>query len=721
LYGLTLRGGLSRGGTAFKLNTNGTGYTNLWAFDVPAGSGDSHHAGLSQGTDGMLYGTISSCRSNTVGAVFKLSTNGGDLVMLHSFTTNNLDGQIPDARLLEGANGELFGTTVSGGANGSGTLFKINRDGSDYTVLHSFGGVAGDGQWPSDVLSMGSDGSIYGSTLFGGACNEGALFKVGPDGNGYSVLKSFSRVGGDGEQPQGRLICGQDGSFYGTTIKGGSNDCGTVFKLNPTNGTYALLHDFTGDSGDGEWPLAGLVQAADGAVYGTTSSGGDRGFGTVFKLNSDGFGYTVLYSFAALPDGNLPSGNLLQGADGFLYGVTGAGGSNDVGTVFKLGTNGTGYSLLHTFTTNGNDAWGPVGGLAQGDDGTLYGTTADNGTNGVGTVYKLNPDGTGFTVLHSFLTTALDGWTPYAGLLLGQNGTLYGTTRRGGQANMGAVFSFSSDGSSYTVLRNFSNLTNDGREPFGELLKGNDGILYGTTFFGGSTNDVTNDLDRGSVFQLSTNGGCYLTLQGFSGGPNGANLSAGVFQDRDGFLYGSSELGGSLNAGTIFKLGVGPTIFVQPQDQSVALGGKAAFSVTATGGGSLNYQWLYNGLPLSAALDSALSLTNVVRTNAGVYSVRVTNAVGTALSSNGTLTVQVPQLLSRPAMSGNGSFQLTAAYTDGWALQPDDLARFEAQASSNLLTWTTLPNSLTWSNGLMVLSDPGVSNQPVRFYRILEH
>jgi uncharacterized repeat protein (TIGR03803 family) len=721
LYGMTRRGGVSNAGTMFTLGTDGGSYAVLRSFDAPAGDGGSHHAGLMQGSDGTLYGTMYSGGTNTLGAVFKLTTNGSDYAVLHKFTASGFDGQNPDGRLVQGADGTLFATTVKGGTNGYGTLFQISTNGTGYTVLRSFGSAAGDGQCPSDTLALGSDGALRGTTLFGGAHNEGTVFRISPDGSGYSVLRSFASSGDDGQTPRGRLIRGSDGGLYGTTASGGSAGAGTVFKLTLNDSNCTVLHDFGSTTADGQRPLGGLLEALDGALYGTTSEGGDNGVGTVFKLTRDGSSYLVLHSFSAAPDANLPSGTLTQGPDGKLYGVSGGGGSNDVGTVFGLDTNGGSYSVLHHFSTNGTGGWGPVGGLALGRDGVLYGTTADGGSNTCGTVFRMGTDGSGYTVLRTFRTNNVDGRTPYAGLIQGVDGAFYGTTRFGGSTNAGTLFRLNSDGSGYAVIHAFGLSGSDGQEPFGELSQGTDGMWYGTTCYGGAFATPTNDSDMGTVFWCSPDGANYRTVQSFGAtGNNGRNPSAGLYQGPDGFLYGTAELGGDLNSGTVYALGLAPVLIGQPQDRVVLLGGTAVFNVTAVGG-ALNYHWLFNGAPLADAIGPDLTLAGVVRTNAGTYAVQVTNTVGSVLSSNGTLTVQVPQLLSTPVVMPTHSLELTSAYVDGWPLQPSDLSRFDAQVSSNLLNWKTLSNALTWSAGLLLLNDPGSSNQPARFYRVIEH
>jgi uncharacterized repeat protein (TIGR03803 family) len=236
------------------------------------------------------------------------------------------------------------------------------------------------------------------------------------------------------------LIEGRDGALYGTTSGGGSTGWGIVFAINRNASNYRILHFFSGMTGDGG-PIAALIQASDGALYGTTS-GGRRasGYGgTLFTVDTNGGGYAVLHSFTNSSDGADPESALLEASDGALYGATVTGGSYGYGTLFSLNKNGSGYHLLHHFNYPG-DGVTPYCALVEGPDGALYGTTDGGGTDGAGTVFKLNKDGSNYSILHNFSTNGIDGLGPVAGLFLAANGIFYGTTFAGGQAGMGTVF-----------------------------------------------------------------------------------------------------------------------------------------------------------------------------------------------------------------------------------------------------------------------------------------
>jgi len=546
LYG-TGGGGARSSGTVFQLSRDGSGYTVLYSFGTVTGDGRGAN-GLVEGRDGALYGMTTYGGSSDAGTVFKLNKDGSGYTVLRSFSKSG--GRWPAASLVVGNDGTLYGTTSAGGANDLGTVFKINPDGSGYAVLYSFMGGQ-DAASPNGELVIGTNGTLYGTTDYGGMSNfGGGVFKLNPDGNGYAVLRRFSGTDGDGNLPTG-LMEGSDGALYGTTYGGGTNDVGTVFKLNKDGTGYTLLRSFTGTGVDGSAPR-GLVEGSDGALYGTTSSGGTGDVGTVFKLNKDGSGYMVLRSFNLFDGGN-PFAGLVKGTDGALYGVTISNTILADGAVFKLNQDGSGYSVLYHFNGTGGDGKYPAAGLMEGSDGVLYGTTPDGGAN-AGTVFKLNRDGGSYAVVRRFTGTGGDGSGPRARLVEGSDGSLYGTTAGGGiLAVIGTVFKLNKDGSAYRVLHSFSGFGGDGYEPQA-LVKGSDGALYGTTSGGGSDYG-------GTVFKLNQDGSGYRLLRSFTGtGGDGSGPEAGLMEGSDGALYGTTYSGGVINAnnpgglGTVFKL-----------------------------------------------------------------------------------------------------------------------------------------------------------------------
>jgi uncharacterized repeat protein (TIGR03803 family) len=337
-----------------------------------------------------------------------------------------------------------------------------------FTTLFSFDGTDGEG---SSALVQATNGDLYGTTLNGGANNDGTVFKITPSGT-LTTLYSFCLQSGcpDGGSPFAGLIQGTNGDLYGTTALGGANDtpncsgyalpgCGTVFKITPS-GTLTTLYSFCSQSGcpDGAQPQAGLVQAANGDFYGTTSRGGTSGVfggegGTVFKITPSGT-LTTLYSFCsqlvkgACADGAAPYAGLVQATNGEFYGTTSQGGVNQAGTVFRITPSGT-LTTLHRFCRQEEspctDGEAPSA-LFQATDGNFYGTADGGGANNDGTIFKITQSGT-LTTLYNFCSQSgcTDGSFPGAALVQDTNGTLYGTTEAGGTSNDGVVFSLSVD------------------------------------------------------------------------------------------------------------------------------------------------------------------------------------------------------------------------------------------------------------------------------------
>jgi uncharacterized repeat protein (TIGR03803 family) len=330
--------------------------------------------------------------------VFKVGRNG-TLTSLYSF--DSAHGAYPAAGLVLGTDGNYYGTTSNGGINSNGTVFKITSEGK-LTTLHSFSYFV-DGAYPSAGLVQGTDGNFYGTTSTGGANTDGTIFRITSEGT-LTTVHGFD--GEDGCNPVSGLVQGTDGSFYGTTNGCGIPGDGTIFRFS-LDGLLTTLFVF--DYTNGAQPESALVQAPNGSFYSTTRLGGLAGVGTVFRITSGG-ALTTLYDFcteSGCLDGSQPDGGVAEGSDGNLYGTTFYGGANNnsvcgigCGTVFKVAPTGT-LTTLYSFCSQANctDGVYAVSGLIQGTDGRLYGTTGGGGANGDGTVYAL------YVGLHPFVET----------------------------------------------------------------------------------------------------------------------------------------------------------------------------------------------------------------------------------------------------------------------------------------------------------------------------
>lgn len=409
----------------------------LHSFAGPPGDGTEPLAGVID-VNGMLYGTTmyggssTTCGSAGCGTVFAITPKTGAETVLYSFCSQKkcADGWEPSAGLIDGM-GTLYGATSSGGANRSkecifgdsdfcGTAFSVDPTTGAETVLHSFTSYRKDGSKPvAGLIDM--KGSLYGTTLAGGSYRKncgyfpngylagcGTVFALDPETGADRVLHSFQDNGTDGYNPSASLI-DVNGILYGTTITGGNNygcgsiegnGCGTVFSIDPKTGAETVLYSFCSQKkcADGAWPVASLLDVND-ILYGTAWGGGtgnssicrDGGCGTVFSLNPVNGEVTVLHSFCSqkqCADGSSPKAGLID-VKGTLYGTTGLGGIYRGGTLFSLDPSTGNVTVVHSFG-KGKDGYGAEATLID-LKGTLYGTTAEGGAYGIGTVFALKP------------------------------------------------------------------------------------------------------------------------------------------------------------------------------------------------------------------------------------------------------------------------------------------------------------------------------------------
>jgi uncharacterized repeat protein (TIGR03803 family) len=665
LYGTTAYGGGSNAfGTLFVMNTNGA-LTTLAAFDGTNGMQPS--AALVQAADGNLYGTTAI--GGTWGTVFRATTNGA-LTLLFTFGSTN--GAYPQS-LVQGQDGNLYGITSEGGPGfANGIVFRITTGGA-FTLLCGFTNATA-GSRPSSFL-QGADGNLFGTTYFGGTNNgSGTIFRVTTNGI-LTSLHSFNDF--EGSYPRA-LVQGRDGNYYGVTAATGfgTNGNGTVFKLT-TNGTLSTLYSYrTFSSTDGVVPRK-PVPGANGLFYGIAQFGGEYGYGAIFSITTNGT-MKRLYSFTGGNDGNSPT-SLLFARDGMLYGTTGSGGSHSDGTVFRMTTNGA-LTTIYTFL-DGVDGSNPDT-LLQGIDNDFYGTTYNGGTASVGAIYRVSSNGT-FTTIHSFNGTS-DGTRPntllqrndgtfygsafpnipdsgtifkltpagafttlhvlgpddgydITDLVAGSDGNLYGTSEHGGDSGngFGVFFRITTNGV-FTPLHTFTNEPDCSR-PSG-LVQGSDGNFYGTTYEGGPG-------DNGTLFRAKTNGG--FAILHYFGGYTDGNSPIGLVQGKELSFYGAAVGGGQYSGGTFYRVSVplNPSIATQPSNATNHAGANATFTVEADGVLPLKYQWrknltnLVDGGNISGATSATLVLNNISAADAASFSVVVTNNYGSVTSSNAMLTI----------------------------------------------------------------------------------
>jgi uncharacterized repeat protein (TIGR03803 family) len=388
---------------------------------------------------------------------------------------------------------------------------SISAQSQNYTVLHNFTGGA-DGSQPAAGPTL-SNGNLFGTSFDGGNRNGcasgcGVVYELAHHGSSWLMTPLYSFTGGsDGAFPEyGAVTLGSNGTVYGTASAGGIGNAGTVFNVTPRptictsvpcTWIDTTIHQF-GNGNDGLQPLGSVAFDTAGNLYGTTYLGGTAGFGTVFEATRSGQSWTesVIYSFAGGADGANPVAGLTLDSAGNLYGTTYAGGTDGWGTLFELSHSGSGWTktILYNFQ-NGNDGRAPAGGVVFDQAGNLYGGAVFGGTNGGGTVYELSHSGGSWTLTTLYSFSGVAG--PYNNLTIDASGNIYGTTYRDGANLSGSVFKLTRSGGSWTFSDLYDFIDgNDGGFPTSSVAVDASGDVYGTTSSGGTSGN-------GVIFEIT--------------------------------------------------------------------------------------------------------------------------------------------------------------------------------------------------------------------------
>ena len=497
-------------------------YTTIFSYPFTGQPGASPSSKPLEGSDGALYGTTARIfsaapnRPDGLGLIYRMNKDGTGYTILHRFGKQDIYGSHPGGTLIETREHELWGTA---GRTGEGALFKMNMDGSGFTTLRIFN------VRPTGALLESRDGAIYGAA--GDEEYAGLIYRINKDGSGFTILRQYRLA-----EPTGSLIEDADGFLYGTTKRDGTTNKGSIFRMRKDGTQYTTLYSFRG-VGDGEYPYTGVIEASDGVLYGTTGGIGFDGHGSIYRINKDGTGFAVLRSSAmhtpdccGQPGSNPPPPpkdgmmieDLIEGSDGALYAC---GLEKGASLIFKIAKDGSGYTVLRTFSTIWDQAFSK--GLIEGSDGQLYGTTQKGGYAGSGTVFKISKTGTEYTELRVFDGFGVNGIYP-GDLVYGRDNVLYGASGYGGSNRVGAIYKLNADGSGFNVIYNFTGLA-DGAFP-GLFLHGSDGFLYGAS-------------SGGNLFRLGTDGREFEVVHRFDA-TNGHSVS-GLIEGPDGMLYGSTK------------------------------------------------------------------------------------------------------------------------------------------------------------------------------------
>ncbi|HRG57687.1 MAG TPA: T9SS type A sorting domain-containing protein [Bacteroidia bacterium] len=615
-YGMRTRGGANDLGTIFKTDNSGNNFQKT--HDFSAGYIGKRPIGeLTEYAPGEFYGTTTKGGDYDKGTIFKYDLNNGTYNVIYHFGNNSAEGETPRTKLLKANNGKMYGIAVEGGANNDGVLFEIDINGN-YTVKYSFSFVNGAYYDTLNVdysysVVQATDGNIYGTTITGGIYDGGVLYKFDGNGDNYVKLLDFntSLVGGNGFNPMGSMVLTPNNKLYGTTYRGGNAaNAGTIFSYDYIGNSYTVIHNFQDIPLDPKNPNGNLTYH-NGKLWGSCPLGGTNNHGLLYSIDTTGGAFIDTYSFdsntGSEPTGLMSFGNAQLGLD-TLFGITHSGGDfGDGATFYYVPSNGnyTYFSFNDVVDANGNST---KSGIIQSSlDNHFYGLVERGGTLDEGTFIKCST--IGLEKVFDFNGPGDDGGKPQSSLLYASNGKLYGTTEFGGIYNKGIFFMTDLNTGTVTKLVDFDG--NNGEQPRGGLVEHPNGKIYGTTYKGGlltkgcifefdtATNTLTNVQDLSNtfgssptgtpivgnngyiIFTTSLEGGngfgsllkydpindLLFTLHNFSNTGNDGNFPmGGPYQAANGVIYGMTNSGGVSNYGTIYSYNLLNNTYTKLQD-----------------------------------------------------------------------------------------------------------------------------------------------------------
>jgi uncharacterized repeat protein (TIGR03803 family) len=575
VYGLTPRGGINGGGILFEWDAMTDSFEIKFQFDTIE-NGSSPFGSLVLTDNGKLYGMTAYGGENNLGVLFEWDP------ALNTYTKkldfNGLgNGSNPQGSLLQADNGKLYGMTAYGGESDNGVLFEWDPTTNTYTKKLDFNGE-GNGGIPWGSLMQADDGKIYGMTTFGGVSGDGTLFEWDPAADSLTKKLDFN-YNESGRNPYGSLVQADNGRLYGMTYSGArvpneNSSFGELFEWNPVTNTYMKKFKFDKPE-NGTYPKGSLMKAANGKLYGMTSSGGEYYVGVLFEWDPVQDTFTKKTDFKNIEKGEGPNGSLVQLDNGKLYGMTNKGGTNNAGVIFEYDPVTSDFAKKFTFikAENGSE---PFGSLVQADNGKLYGMTLSGGEINRGVLFEWDPVAEIYTKKFDFT----DGYWPYCSLMKADNGKLYGMTT---YSKSGGGILFEWDPVTDTYTKKLDNMGG----PQGTLIEADNGKFYGLTYFGSTlfewdptTNIRTNydhgthargtlvQADNGKLYGMTQEGGVnnkgvlfewdpvtetYIIKLDFNGEENGSYPISAIMKASNGKLYGMTALGGINDAGVIFE------------------------------------------------------------------------------------------------------------------------------------------------------------------------
>jgi uncharacterized repeat protein (TIGR03803 family) len=572
LWGLTSAGGQHRLGVIFKTNTDGTGYEVVKEFKADASGNTPGFSNLTEGPDGLLYGTVPNGGAFNYGVLFQFDPVTQVYTKLVDFNGSD-NGRAPRTLTLA-PNGSLYGMTTFGGVNDAGILFRYFVGASEVTKILDFDNTISGGLPYGNITVITDEadpdfGKAYGLTSGGGSFGGGVLFELNTWTDQLSLMYEFTTA--TGSQPYAAPTRAMDGKLYGVTKSGGATNNGVFFEYDIQTDIYTVRHHFNLNS-TGAGPQGNLVEVFTGGIvklFGLAPFGNGVGNGgTLFEYTFSIIEGEMPPTFIKHQDftfaegtGLVPYGHLTAAEDGKLYGMASDGGSNSAGTIFRFNPFTSTFSKLVDLTAENGST--PYGSLTLLENGKFYGLTRDGGIKNAGVIFEYIAGSETYSKKHEF-SYASNGASPSrTALTVMPSGKLYGTTRTGGAYNNGCLFEFDPSTNKYSKKFDFYYLTS-GRTPYGALVPGPNGKLYGVTQ-GGGAYGLTNTETGGVLFEYDPSTNVFMKKIDFNWATTGDNpLSLALAPNNK--LYGLTNNGGDFSGGTLFEYDVETNELIKKHD-----------------------------------------------------------------------------------------------------------------------------------------------------------
>jgi len=532
IYGTTTSGGINDGGVIFEFNIVSNSYEKK--FDLTSATGTVPYVKLFQATNGKMYGAGSSGGDNNNGTIFEFDPVSGSCVKKVDLNTASTGSSIYGS-LVQGSNGKIYGTTIFGGANGDGVLFELDPATGEYTKMHDFL-AASSGSQPYGGLMISSNGLIYGITSRGGAGGLGTLFSFDIETGIISKILDMGRgTAFNLNLCRGSMVELSNGKLYGASSK-------YLFEFNPALGTITNTFNLTGEGSvfilnNSHYQL---LKSTNGKLYGIENSGGSNSCGYLFEFDPFSWSLTKKYDFTIPNRFAFSKTALVQATNGSLYGTIYSGGSFGVGLIYEFNPTNNEFEVRHNFVGHTNGSY-PQGNFIRDSNGSFYGVTSGGGIHGDGTIFNYNP-ATGIYKKVIDFNNSVTGSNPLYGLVRASNNKYYSVNNRGGAGNSGIIFEFDPSNSEISSKFDFGGAI--GSMPSGPLFVASNGLLYGLTQAGGTN-------EAGVIYEFDPNTGSVHKKVDFS--ITTGTRPLGRLIEVDNSFYGVALNGGASNAGTIFQ------------------------------------------------------------------------------------------------------------------------------------------------------------------------